>query len=387
MREVWIKAIALAVLMAWLGGIEAAEPASPEPARPQVEVVFVLDTTGSMGGLIQAAKEKIWAIANTLASAKPAPDIKMGLVGYRDRGDAYVTKQTDLTDDLDAVYEQLMAFQADGGGDTPESVNQALNEAVTKINWSKGEKAYKVIFLVGDCPPHMDYADDVKYPETCQTAAKAGIVVNTIQCGSDASTEPVWKEIAGKAEGRYFRVEQSGGAILASTPFDGELAELSKELEGTRVAYGDADAIEEAKEREEVSGKIHAGASVGAKASRAVFLASKPGESSLTGSHELVRDLAEGRVKLADVKDEELPEELRKMSRAEREKFIAEKMEKRKDVQSRIEKLAASRQKHIEEQLRKSALQGKQSLDFAIFDCIKEQAGKKGIVYKGGPAL
>jgi len=387
MREVCIKATALAVAMAWLGGIQAAEPASPDPARPHVEVAFVLDTTGSMGGLIQAAKEKIWAIANTLASAKPAPDIKMGLVGYRDRGDVYVTKLTDLTDDLDAVYEELMRFQADGGGDSPESVNQALNEAVTKINWSKDEKAYKVIFLVGDCPPHMDYSDDVKYPVTCQTAAKAGIIVNTIQCGSDASTEPIWKDIAGKAEGRYFRVEQSGGAILASTPFDAELAELSKELEGTRIFYGDADAMEEARGREEVAGKIHAGASVTAKASRAVFLASKPGESSLTGGHELGKDVADGRVNLAELKDEELPEELRKMSPEERKKFVAEKMDKRKDVQARIEKLAAKRQALIEEQVRKSALQGKKSLDFAIFDCIKEQADKKGIAYQGGPAL
>ena len=100
---------------------------------PSIEVMFVLDTTGSMSGLIAAAKEKIWSIANTLASADPAPEIKMGLVGYRDRGDAYITTFTALFDDLDAVYTQLMRFQADGGGDTPESVNQALYEAVTII--------------------------------------------------------------------------------------------------------------------------------------------------------------------------------------------------------------------------------------------------------------
>jgi len=93
---------------------------------PSIEVMFVLDTTGSMSGLIAAAKEKIWSIANTLASADPAPEIKMGLVGYRDRGDAYITTFTDLFDDLDAVYTQLMRFQADGGGDTPESVNRPI---------------------------------------------------------------------------------------------------------------------------------------------------------------------------------------------------------------------------------------------------------------------
>src|SRR4030042_4170733 len=170
MRRILATAMLLSAMVLSVPGVPTEEAAS-EAERPQVEVVFVLDTTGSMGGLIQAAKEKIWAIANTLASTKPAPDIKMGLVGYRDRGDIYITKVTDLTDDLDAVYEQLMGFAADGGGDTPESVNQALNEAVTKVNWSKDGKAYRVIFLVGDCPPHMDYTDDVKYSESCKAAA------------------------------------------------------------------------------------------------------------------------------------------------------------------------------------------------------------------------
>ena len=72
--------------------------------KPKVEAVFVLDTTGSMSGLIQAAKEKIWSIANTMASAQPAPEIRIGLVAYRDRGDAYVTKVVDLSTDLDSVY-------------------------------------------------------------------------------------------------------------------------------------------------------------------------------------------------------------------------------------------------------------------------------------------
>ena len=83
---------------------------------PKIDVVFVLDTTGSMGGLIKTAKEKIWAIASTMASAQPTPELRIGLVAYRDRGDAYVTRVVDLSDDLDSVYATLMDFQADGGG-------------------------------------------------------------------------------------------------------------------------------------------------------------------------------------------------------------------------------------------------------------------------------
>ncbi len=390
MKKIIVKALAVSVVLQGLANLHAAEPKASEAARPQIEVVFVLDTTGSMSGLIQAAKEKIWAIANTLATTKPAPNIKMGLVGYRDRGDEYVTKRTDLTDDLDAVYEQLMGFRANGGGDTPESVNQALHEAVTKIRWSKDEDSYRVIFLVGDCPPHMDYEDDVKYPETCKTAAKAGLIVNTIQCGNHRATEPIWNDIAGRAEGRYFRVEQSGGAILASTPFDKELADLSRDLEGTRLYYGSPEVLAESKEREEVAGKIHSFAPVSARAGRATFLASEAGESSFAGKQELVKDTADGRVKLGELEKDELPAEIQGMTLKEQQKFVFEKLTKRKKIQAQIKAIAAKRQALIEEQVRKSRLKGKSrptaGLDFAIFECIKEQAGKKGIEYKGGPA-
>src|SRR3984893_8537619 len=184
------------LLSAFLSGAPADEPPKKEKKRqPQVEVVFCLDTTGSMGGLIDAAKKKIWAISNQIAGGTPTPRLKVGLVAYRDRGDAYVTRVTDLTDDLDDIHSQLMGFQAQGGGDTPESVNQALHEAVTKISWSKDKKTLKIIFLVGDAPPHMDYPDDVKYPETCKLAVMNDIIINTVQCGNHAETKKVWEKI------------------------------------------------------------------------------------------------------------------------------------------------------------------------------------------------
>src|SRR5437667_1107505 len=125
-----------------------------KPAKkPQVEVVFCLDTTGSMTELIKAAKEKIWSISNQIASGKPTPELKVGLVAYRDKGDAYITKVHDLSGDLDAVYANLKTFEAQGGGDIPEHVNQALFEAVHKIKWSTDKKTLRIIFLVGDAAP------------------------------------------------------------------------------------------------------------------------------------------------------------------------------------------------------------------------------------------
>src|SRR3954452_1950040 len=197
-------ALALAALSALpLPAADTAPAAPAKKAKPKVEVVFCLDTTGSMGGLIEGAKQKIWSICNQIASGKPIPDLKVGLVAYRDRGDAYVTQVLDLTDDLDAVHDKLKGFQAQGGGDSPESVNQALDDAVNKVKWSSDPKTLKIIFLVGDAPPHMDYKDDVKSPETCKKAVTKGIIINTIQCGGDPECTRIWKDVCVKAEGTF----------------------------------------------------------------------------------------------------------------------------------------------------------------------------------------
>ena len=195
------------------------------------------------GGSDRGAKQKIWAIANEILASEPTPNLRIGLIGYRDRKE--LTSQVhDLSDDIDDIYANLMKFQAQGGGDTPESVNQALHEAVTKINWNKSKKVLKLVFLVGDAPPHMDYQDDVKYPEICKLAAKNNIILNTVQCGSMASTTPIWKEIAKLAEGDFVAIAQSGGVAAISTPVDAEIAKLNRELGVTVVAYGRAEVRE-----------------------------------------------------------------------------------------------------------------------------------------------
>jgi hypothetical protein len=356
-----------------------------EPTVPQVEAVFVLDTTGSMGGLIAAAKEKIWAIANTLATADPAPQIKMGLVGYRDHGDNYVTRRLALTDDLDAVYAFLMEFQAGGGGDSPESVNQALHEAVTQMAWSTDERTYRVVFLVGDCPPHMDYSDDIQYPQSCKHAAERGIIINTIQCGNEPATTSVWSEIAGRAEGQSFRVEQAGGAIAASTPFDGELGRLSRELDGTRIYYGSPDELARQAARDKTGSDFYLIAPSSALAARATFNASEAGKLNFFGGKELIDDITVGRLSLSDVKSEELSGDLRSMSPAEREVHVRNLARRRTEIQKQIAELSGKRQAHIKEQVEKANDVTKGSLDAQLYECVKTQAGKKDIIYKAGP--
>jgi Mg-chelatase subunit ChlD len=360
----------------------------PAPAIPtatkRVQVVFVLDTTGSMSGLIQAAKEKIWSIASTLAQAQQAPEISMGLVAYRDRGDQYVTRVIDLNKDLDSMYGKLMDFRADGGGDGPEAVNDALDVAVRRMSWSQDADTYRVVFLVGDAPPHMDYQDDVKYPVTMAAAAARGIVVNTIQCGSASDTVTPWRQIASLGHGRYFTVEQAGSAVAIETPFDAEIAKLAADLDGTRMYYGSAEEKAAATAKIEATGKLRAEASIAAQARRGVFNASASGAGNLLGGRELVDDVASGRVDLEALAPAALPPTIAKLAPEQQRQVLAATAEQRQALQGEIAKLAKERDAYIKDKVEASG-GAKDSLDQQIYDAVREQAEPMGLRYEGGP--
>jgi Mg-chelatase subunit ChlD len=369
-----------------------ATSATPDPMRSviapvaakRVEVVFVLDTTGSMGGLIHAAKEKIWSIASTLAQAQQAPEISMGLVAYRDRGDAYVTRVIDLDQDLDSMYAQLMDFAADGGGDGPEAVNEALEAAIQQMSWSQDQSTYKVVFLVGDAPPHMDYQDDVKYPQLVAAAAAKGIVVNTIQCGDMSETVASWQHIAALGHGRYFTVEQAGSAVAIETPFDSQIATLAAELDGTRVYYGSDEERAAMDAKVEATARLQEEASVGALARRGAFNASASGMGNFLGGRELVDDVASGRVDLAAVPAAALPPSIAALPAEEQKVVLAETARKREELQRQITQLAAERDAFIETEVKANG-GAADSLDQQIYDAVREQAAPLGLDYEGGP--
>ncbi len=351
--------------------------------NPKIDVVFVLDTTGSMGGLIQTAKEKIWSIATTMASAQHTPEIRIGLVAYRDRGDAYVTKIVDLSSDLDSVYAALMDFEANGGGDTPESVNKALYDAVHNMSWSQEDQTYQVIFLVGDAPPHMDY-NEVRFPEIVASAIEKGIVINTIQCGEIPMTVGPWTQIASLSHGNFFQVDQAGGAVAFTTPYDEEIATLSARLDDTRLYFGTAEEKEAMRGKVAATDKMHEGASFASRARRGVFNAMAGGRENFLGHNELVAAVSSGTVKLDELDEDVLPAALKPMAPVEQEAYVAELAEKRADLQRQIEEIVVNRSSYLKKKVEEAGGL-KDSLDQKIYDAVREQAAAAGLEYEDGP--
>jgi len=369
------------VSLLFVSTLLAAETPQQQVAAPErkvisqaatVEVVFVIDTTGSMSGLIQGAKDTIWTVVNDFAMQEPQPEIRVGLVAYRDRGDEYITRSLPLTGDLDHVYGWLYDLNADGGGDTPESVGRALYSAVNDMSWTgKGQgPVYRSVFVVGDAP-NKAYADELSPRKIVGLARDRGIYVNAIQCGNAGATTTEFAAIASLGSGAFQQVAQSGGVATLVSPMDDELARLERELASTVVAYGgEADEVVEKLEKS-------ASSSASVKAARLSTL-SKLGGVAVTGDGDLVTDWKEGKIDLED--EEAMPEELASLSVAERKRTLEKNAEDRGELQAQIDELVAARDAWVEEQ-REAAPSAAPSYDREVVDSSIEALRSLGYVY------
>ena len=347
---------------------------SAASAKPTVEVAFVLDTTGSMGGLIEGAKRKIWSIATAIVDSNPDADIRMGLVAYRDIGDDYVTRKVELTSDIQDLYANLLELKARGGGDWPESVNEALDVAVNKLQWSPGSDTRRIVFLVGDAPPHMDYAQDTKYPVTLSVAKQKDIIVNAILAGNAADTERVWRDIAQNGNGRFIPIPQDGGQIVViETPYDQDIIILQREINGTVIPYGPRALQKRTEDQTQQLSKVAAAAP--SQASEMASYINKRARSTseaVTGGGDLVADIGAGRNSFSAIKDEELPDNLRAMKPEARVDEVNRQMSQRKALNEKLGALVAQRDTYVAEQRAKTSPKAS-SFDRVVEDTLKAQ--------------
>lgn len=357
------------------------EPQNEPVANKQktLEMVFVIDTTGSMGGLIEGAKTKIWSIVNEVMQRQDRPKVKVGLVAYRDNGDEYVTQVTPLTEDLDQVYTKLMDFQANGGGDTPENVRRALADGVDKAGWSKAnQNTAQILFLVGDAPP-QSYEQEPDVLVTTAKAVRQNMIINTIQCGEASDTRQIWQQVALRGEGKFFAIAQDGGVQSISTPFDARLAELANKLGNTYLAYGGGEGetgvayrAEKQKSQAAAESKVVSAPST-AQADRAMNKAINKD----AYSGDLVQSIENNEVKLEEVKEADLPENMKKMTPTERKQEIDKRLAERKQIRSEIMELSKQRDAYIKAE--RAKLGKSDGFDSAVASALSEQMARKGI--------
>jgi Mg-chelatase subunit ChlD len=164
------------------------------PARRSVDLAFVLDTTGSMGEEIEAVKATIRTVAARLGADQT--DVRIGLVEYKDRGDTEVTHAYPFSSDLAAFSRSVARLTAGGGGDYPEDMQAGLSLALDQLQWRPDATA-RMLVVIGDAPPHLDYRDERDYADAARRAAARGIKMYTVAAsGMDVTGQIVMRQMS-----------------------------------------------------------------------------------------------------------------------------------------------------------------------------------------------
>ncbi|MEI7645294.1 MAG: vWA domain-containing protein [Chloroflexales bacterium] len=190
----------------------------------RLDLLFLLDTTGSMGDELGRIQQTIDSIAQRIDAFTPRPQIRYGLVAYRDRGDDYVTRPVDFTTDLGQFRSALTQLAAAGGGDTPEAVDEAMYDAIMRASWSD-QPAVRLVFLVADAGPHTDAQSQFTYLDGAREATARGVKIYPIAASnSDAPAEYVFRQLAQQTMGGFvfltYQPGQSAGAPGESTTLE-----------------------------------------------------------------------------------------------------------------------------------------------------------------------
>jgi Mg-chelatase subunit ChlD len=187
------------------------------PQRAQLDLVFLVDATGSMDDEIYKLKATLRTIAQDVARLPAQPDLCFALVSYRDKGDAYLVRSHDFTNDLGAFQGVLNQLQAAGGGDYPEAMNEALHATVHNLSW-RGNGTTRMVFLLADAPPHLDYSGP-QYDDSMVAALGKGIKVFGVGAsGLDKQGEYIQRQIAQYTGGKFVFLTYDQASNPASGP-------------------------------------------------------------------------------------------------------------------------------------------------------------------------
>lgn len=347
----------------------------PKPAKkPLVQIAVLLDTSGSMEGLIEQAKGQLWKIVNEFLKAKQegqTPEVQVALYEYgksslsRDSG--WIRQIVPLSTDLDKISEELFALKTNGG---EEYCGWVIKDAVANLAWSSDPKVYRAILIAGNEPFTQG---SVNYADSCKAAIAKGIIVNTIHCGSmEEGIRTKWQDGATLADGKYMVIDHNRAVVHIEAPQDKEIAKLSAELNKTYLAYGGEGRRAYANQAAQDMNAMSLTPASGAVVQRAV---TKSSAAYNNASWDLVDAAKSKDFKLESVKSDALPAEMQKLSESERKEFVEKKSKERSELQTKIQKLNSEREKFVAAQMKQSSATN--TLDVVVTTAVREQAAKR----------
>lgn len=192
-------------------GIVSVAINTPQTTLNTVEISFIVDATGSMSDEITFLKDDLRSVIQQVKTANSALNISTSAVFYRDEGDEYVVKKSDFTSDISRTMAFINNQEANGGGDFPEAVHTALQEAINNLQWSDNAKS-RIAFLLLDAPPHYESQIISTLQNLIKTASKKGIkVIPVTASGIDKETEFLMRFFSIATNGTYVFITNHSG--------------------------------------------------------------------------------------------------------------------------------------------------------------------------------
>ncbi len=229
-----------------LGNASALALISPAPTETThennqntIQVALLLDTSGSMSGLIEQAKSQLWNILNELSRTEKDGEetsLEIALYEYGNPNKASskyeINQLSNFTTDMDLVSEKLFSLTTSGGD---EYCGAMIQTSLEQLEWNSGD-GLKLIYIAGNEPFNQG---PISYHNSCEKATENGIVVNTIYCGSmDQGILHFWKDGATACQGDFLTIEHNQATTYFSTPYDTKINQLNTQLNSTYIPYG-----------------------------------------------------------------------------------------------------------------------------------------------------
>ena len=340
--------------------------------KSSVQLAILLDTSNSMDGLIDQAKSQLWKIVNELAvTKKNGKTVDLYVALYEYGKDAIPAQEGHLrnivpfTQDLDKISEELFNLKTNGG---QEYCGKVILDAVKNLQWNKLNDELKIIFIAGNEPFTQG---DVNYKEACQKAVKKGITVNTIFCGNyNEGVQTMWKDGADISDGKYLNIDQNAEIVHIDAPQDDEIIKLGQALNKTYIAFGNDGEKYKMRQSEQDANTMSLSSEVMVQRS-----VTKSGGQYKNSNWDLVDAKKEGKVKVEELKDEELPDEMKNMTTQERKDYLDKMDKEREAIQEKINKLNNERSKYVAQKMLEN--KNENTLDAVMIKTIREQAKQK----------
>ncbi|NDV82796.1 VWA domain-containing protein [Bacteroides sp. 51] len=341
----------------------------------KIQVAILLDTSGSMDGLIEQAKSRLWNIVNTLTTLKfkgKTPRIEIALYEYgNDRipsSQNYIRQVTPLTQDLDLISEKLFALRTDGG---QEYCGAVIDKAVKSLKWGDGKADMKLVYIAGNEPFTQG---PINYKEAISNALANDIYVNTIHCGDGGwGGLDSWRDGAKRGKGKFFNIDHNARVRYYQTPFDDAISECNMKLNDTYISYSKVGVVQKENQM-----KQDANAKSVSSANYAERAVSKTKHAYTNSSWDLVDKISTDPNALKEIKKSELAEELQNKTEDEIKTLVVEKKQERENIQKEIADLAQKRQAYIDVQMKKDQNNTSDDLGEAINQSVLDLAMLKG---------